>query len=90
MTTTHGKIINGIEIKCAYKGSTIEILGYKYDYEKMANWVKNFYADKDRATIEMKYFNKFYETCQKLNLVISSKEEIKWNPNNDWARKNNL
>ena len=40
------KIIKGIEIKCFYKGSTIEVLGYDYDYEKMNLWVKEFYAKK--------------------------------------------
>lgn len=82
-----GKIINGIEIKCAYKGSTIEILGYNYNYEKMNSWVNKFYADKDRKTIETKYFNKLYSICQNLNLTMSSKENIKWNPENDWAGK---
>lgn len=80
-----GKIIKGIEIKCSYKGSTIEVLGYDYDYNKMKAWVKEFYADKDRKTIETKYFNKLYDTCEKLNLVMSPKEDINWNPENDWG-----
>ncbi len=80
-----GEIIKGIEIKCSYKGSTIEVLGYDYDYKKMKAWVKDFYADKDRKTIETKYFNKLYDTCEKLNLVMSPKEDINWNPENDWG-----
>ena len=80
-----GEIIKGIEIKCSYKGSTIEVLGYDYDYNKMKAWVKDFYADKDRKTIETKYFNKLYDTCEKLNLVMSPKEDINWNPENDWG-----
>ena len=32
-----GKIIKGIEIKAFYKESTIDILGYNYDYDKMKN-----------------------------------------------------
>lgn len=65
-----GKIIKGIEIKCFYKGSTIEVLGYDYNYEKMNNWVREFYANKDRKIIETKYFNKLYDICEKLNLTM--------------------
>lgn len=82
-----GKIIKGIEIKCAYKGSTIEVLGYDYDYEKMKQWVEKFYADKDRKIIERKYFNKLYDVCEKLNLTMNKREDIKWNPENDWGGK---
>ncbi len=82
-----GRIINGIEIKCAYKGSTIEVLGYCYEYNKMKMWVNQFYADKDRKTIETKYFNKLYDVCEKLNLTMTEREEINWNPENDWGGK---
>lgn len=82
-----GKIINGIEIKCFYKGSTIEVLGYNYDYDKMNSWVNKFYADKDRKIIETKYFNKLYDVCEKINLTMAKKEDIKWNPENDWGGK---
>lgn len=82
-----GKIINGIEIKCFYKGSTIEVLGYKYNHDKMKAWIDEFYADKNRAVIETKYFNKLYDVCTKLDLVMSKKEDIKWNPENDWGGK---
>lgn len=80
-----GKIIKGIEIKSFYKQSTIDILGYDYDYEKMNAWVKEFYADKDRKVIETKYFNKLYDICEKLNLTMTKREEIEWNPENDWG-----
>lgn len=80
-----GKIINGIEIKSSYKGSTIDVLGYNYNYEKMSKWVEEFYADKDRGIIETKYFNKLYDVCQKLNLTMSKKEDINWNPKIDWG-----
>lgn len=82
-----GKIIKGIEIKCSYKGSTIEILGYNYDYDKMNNWVKEFYADKNRKDIETKYFNYLYSICEKLDLIMDKKENIQWNPEKDWAGK---
>ena len=61
-TSVTGEVtIKGIEIKCFYKGSTIEDLGYNYDYEKMKKWVDEYYKDKDRKTIERKYFNKLYD-----------------------------
>ena len=82
-----GKIIKGIEIKCFYKGSTIEDLGYNYDYEKMKKWVDEYYKDKDRKTIERKYFNKLYDVCEKLNLIMSPRDKIIWNPENDWGGK---
>lgn len=82
-----GKIINGIEIKCAYKSSTIEVLGYNYDYNKMKKWINEFYADKDRKTIETKYFNKLYDVCKKLNLSIPKKEDIQWDKEKEWAGK---
>ncbi len=82
-----GKIIRGIEVKCFYKSSTIELLGYNYDYEKMNAWINDFYKDKDRKTIERKYFNKLYDICEKLGLTMSKREDIKWNPENDWGGK---
>ncbi len=82
-----GKIIKGIEIKCFYKGSTIEVLGYGYDYDKMRAWVDKFYADKDRKIIKEKYFNKLYDVCEKLDLTMAKREDIVWNPENDWGGK---
>lgn len=80
-----GKIITGIEIKCAYKGRLIEVLGYDYDVEKMQKWIDEYYKDKQRDVIQTKYFNLLYDACEKMNLKMTPKEEIKWNPNNDWA-----
>lgn len=82
-----GEVIKGIEIKCAYKGTTIELLGYDYDYERMKKWVKEFYADKDRKVLETKYFNKLYDMCEILGLTMAKRDEIKWNPENDWGGK---
>lgn len=80
-----GKIIKGIEIKAFYKESTIDILGYNYDYDKMKNWVYEYYKNKDRKIIEKKYFNKLYDVCEKLNLVMTPRNEIIWNPEIEWA-----
>lgn len=80
-----GKIITGIEIKCAYKGRLIEVLGYNYNVERMQSWIDEYYKDKQRDVIQTKYFNILYETCKKLNLTMIPKEDIKWNPKNEWA-----
>jgi len=80
-----GKIINGIEIKCIYKGISIEVLGYKFDLDKMSNWVKEFYKDKSREKLQVKYFNKTYDACKKLGFKLTDKDKIIWNPKNDWA-----
>lgn len=80
-----GKIIPGIEIKCSYKKRLIEVLGYNYDINKMQQWIDEYYKDKKRDIIQTKYFNILYNTCQKLNLKMTPKDEIIWNPQNDWA-----
>lgn len=80
-----GKIIPGIEIKCGYKGRLLDLLGYNFDVVKMQNWLDEFYKDKKRDIMQNKYFNYLYEACQKLNLKMTPKDEIKWNPKNDWA-----
>ena len=80
-----GGIIPGIEIKCTYMKRTIEVLGYKIDTDKMSNWIKNFYKDKQRDILQIKYFNLLYEKCNQMELKLSNKNEIDWNPKNDWA-----
>ncbi len=80
-----GKIITGIEIKCAYKGRVIDLLGYNFDVNKMQKWMDEFYKDKKRDVIQIKYFNYLYDACKKLNLKMTPKDKIIWNPENDWA-----
>lgn len=80
-----GIIIPGIEIKCTYKKRTIEVLGYKINAEKMNNWIKEFYKNKQRDFLQTKYFNLLYDKCKQMGLKLSDKEKIKWNPNNEWA-----
>lgn len=81
----HGKIIPGIEIKCSYLKRTIEILGYKVDTNKMNKQIEEFYKDKSRETIQKKYFDLLYAKCTEMGLTLTKKEDIVWNPKNDWA-----
>lgn len=80
-----GTIIPGIEIKCSYGKNLIEVLGYKINTKKMSEWVKEYYKDKSRDKIQTKYFNILYDKCIKMGLVMQPKEQIDWNPKNDWA-----
>lgn len=80
-----GKIITGIEIKCIYNKKTIEVLGYKFDLNKMSNWVKDFYKDKSKEKLQLKYFNKTYDACKELGFKLTDKAKIDWNPKTDWA-----
>lgn len=81
----NGKIIPGIEIKCAHKGRLIEILGYKINVDKMKKWCDDFYADKTKDKLQQKYFDMLYEKCLKMGLVLSSKENIEFNNKKNWA-----
>ena len=47
-----GKIVNGVELKCIYKGRNIDVLGYKFDLDKMNNWLKEFYKENLHAVRE--------------------------------------
>ena len=80
-----GIIIPGIEIKCTYQKRTIEVLGYKINTDKMNIWMKEFYKDKQRKDLQLKYFDMLYEKCNKMGLILSDKKDIIWNPEKDWA-----
>lgn len=80
-----GKVIPGIEIKCAYGTHIIEILGYKINTDKMSTWIKDYYKDKSRDVIQNKYFNILYEKCLELGLTMREKNAIKFNAQKDWA-----
>lgn len=80
-----GKIIPGIELKCSYKGRTIEVLGYNINVDKMNNWLATFYKNKSKSDLQIKYFNLLYEGCKKMGITLSEKEDIIWNPEVDWA-----
>lgn len=72
-------------MKVIYKRRTIEVLGYNIDTEKMQKWLDEFYKDKSRDVLQKKYFDSLYEKFKKIGLILSNKEEIIWNPMNDWA-----
>lgn len=80
-----GKIIPGIEIKCTYKKRTIEVLGYKIDTKKMNAYLNEFYRNKKRDSLQIKYFDLLYSKCKEMGLKLTEKKKIEWNPKNDWA-----
>lgn len=81
-----GKIVPGIEIKCAFdNGKLIEVLGYNIDTEKMQQWADKYYKDKTKDKLQQKYFDILYDVCVRKNLTISLKDEIEFDPKSDWA-----
>lgn len=80
-----GKIIPGIEIKCAYGKRLIEVLGYNIDTDKMQEWADKYYKDKTKDKLQSKYFNMLYEKCKKLELVMKDKDEIQFDSKTQWA-----
>lgn len=80
-----GQIINGVEIKCAYKKRLIEILGYKVDPKVINNFMEDFHKTKSKEILQQKYFDILHERCKDMGLVMSKKEDIEFNPKTDWA-----
>lgn len=80
-----GQIINGVEIKCAYKKRLIEILGYKVDPKVINNFMEDFHKTKSKEILQQKYFGILQERCKNMGLVMSKKEDIEFNPKTDWA-----
>lgn len=80
-----GQIINGVEIKCAYKKRLIEILGYKVDPKVINNFMEEFHKTKSKEILQQKYFDILHERCTDMGLVMSKKEDIEFNPKTDWA-----
>ena len=80
-----GQIINGVEIKCAYKKRLIEILGYKVDPKVIINFMEEFHKTKSKEILQQKYFDILHERCKDMGLVMSKKEDIEFNPKTDWA-----
>lgn len=80
-----GKIIPGIEIKCAYKGRLMEFLGYKINPKKMQVWADEYYKNKTRSMVQQKYFDMTYDNCIKHGFYLDKKENIKFDANKDWA-----
>ncbi len=80
-----GTVIPGIEIKCSINGRLIEVLGYKFNIEKMKKWIEEFYKDKSKEKLQQKYFNLLYEKSLKMGLTLSPKEMVVFNNKTDWA-----
>lgn len=80
-----GKIIPGIEIKCAIDGRLIEVLGYKIDVDKMKAWADHFYKNKTKSILQQKYFDLLYEKSLSMGLTLSPKEKIQFDSKKDWA-----
>lgn len=78
-----GKIIRGIELKCAYKGRLIDILGYDYNLRKMKRLLKVYYPQ--HGFLQEKYLKHFYKACEKMNLKLTPFEKLVWNKDKDWA-----
>ena len=66
-------------------GRLIELLGYNINTDKMQKWCDEFYKDKTKEKLQLKYFNILYDTCINLNLIIPKKEDINFNPKENWA-----
>lgn len=80
-----GIIINGVEIKCAYKKRLIEILGYNVNTEIINKYMDEFHEDHSKEKLQQKYFEILYETCLKKGLYLQPKEKIEFDPKKDWA-----
>ena len=78
-----GTIIKGIELKCAYKGKVIDVLGYNYNLRKMKKLLKIFYPE--HSVLQEKYLKHFYVACEKMGLILTPFENLKWDKNKDWA-----
>lgn len=81
----HGTLIPGVEIKVGYKGKIIDILGYGIDTDKIQRWSDDFYKDKTHAKVQTKYLKARYDIFQKMGCTLTPFEEIKWDPDHDWA-----
>ncbi len=81
-----GKIIPGIEIKCAFdNGKLIEFLGYNIDTDKIQSWSEDYYKDKTKDKLQQKYFDILYNICKNEGLIINDKQNIQFDSNKDWA-----
>lgn len=80
-----GKIIPGVEIKCAYGNRLIEVLGYKVDTKIINDYMREYHKTNSRERLQQKYFDILYETCIKMGIKLSKKEEIIFEPEKEWA-----
>ncbi len=82
-----GIIIPGVELRCFYKRRIIEVLAYNIDIDKMQKWLDKFYVGKGHADVQKKYLKQLYKTCMELELNMPPIDEIKWNPDGEWAAR---
>ena len=80
-----GKIIPGVEIKCAYGIRLIEVLGYKINPHIINAYMDEFHKTHSKEIVQQKYFDILYERCTKMGLVLNKKENIDFHPERDWA-----
>lgn len=80
-----GKIVPGVEIKCSYGHSLMEVLGYNIDTDKFTAWADEYYKDKSKPALQSKYFDIMYNTYINYGLIMSDKKDIDFNPETDWA-----
>ena len=81
----NGTLIPGVELKVAYKGRIIDILGYGINTDKLQQWLDEFYKDKTHAQVQTKYLKIMYQKFKELGCVLTPFEEIDWDPIHDWA-----
>lgn len=82
-----GIIIPGVELRCFYKRRIIEVLAYNIDIDKMQAWLDKFYEGKGHADVQKKYLRQLYKTCMELDLYMPKIDEIKWDPEGEWAAR---
>lgn len=80
-----GTIIPGVEIKCAYGNRLIEILGYKVDTSIINEYMEEYHKTHSKEMLQTKYFNILYEKCIEMELILSNKNDIEFDPKRDWA-----
>ena len=80
-----GKIIPGVEIKCAYNKRLIEVLGYNVDTKIINDYMKEYSKTNSKEKLQQKYFDILYERCKEMGLVMSNKENIEFDSKKDWA-----
>ena len=54
-------------------------------FKKINDFMDEFHKTKSKEILQKKYFDMLYETCLKMGLIMSKKENIEFNPKTDWA-----
>jgi len=64
-----GKIIVGCEFSASFGDRLIEILGYGFDYNKIAKYLEDNFSIEKQKEISLITFNRFIEKVNKLGLI---------------------